>query len=102
MTLGDLPKKVEIATKQLISLVGAAMELAGLDEKNNHVAGLDEEHREYWIGYRDAVVNLISEGTGIPVALVHKELQRKMDDLLMEDTIEELFGDDDGLSGYDC
>lgn len=98
MTLGDLPKKVEIATKQLISLVGAAMELAGLDEKNRLTGtGLDEANQEYWIGYRDAVVRFISEGTGLPVSFVRIELQRTMDELIMEEAVEELFGGEEGF-----
>lgn len=84
------PKKVEIATKLLIEQVGVVLELIELDPEN----------REWYEGYRDAIVVLIGETTGNDVNIVRRELTLKVKEFMMENRVEEMFADDDPYRGY--
>lgn len=86
----NYPKKVEVATKLLIEQVGICLELIELDPEN----------KEWYEGYRDAVVVLIGETTGNDVNVVRRELTLKIKEYLMETHIEETFADDDPYRGY--
>lgn len=81
----NYPKKVEVATKSLIDLVGVVLELIELDPLN----------KEWYEGYRDAIVVLIGDTTGNDVVLVRRELVLKVKEFQMENLIEETFAGDD-------